>query len=91
LPAQALAGEVEAYDSLHHFIRIITTEPTLLTHRTPLHIYNSSDPTIIQQAPHGQALAFKHGVKLARYGLQVNDVKNAPAITTGTYLDIYGT
>ena len=91
MPAQASAGEVEAYDSLQHFITLVTTQPDFLSNRTPLHIYNASDPEIITQAPHGQALAFKHGVKLARYGLQVSEVTNASAIMTGTYIDVYGT
>lgn len=58
--------------------------------QVPLFIYNASDPESSLTRPFGQYQAFKNAVKLARFGFNIQDVQNAPEVSTGTILQIYG-
>jgi hypothetical protein len=70
---------------------LVTNDQKFLNEETPITVYNASDKNISDTLPHGDRIALKTAVKLNRYAFNVVQVTNAPSISSGTFVEIYGT
>jgi len=73
------------------FADIVSNNQKFLNEETPITVYNASDKTLSDALPHGDRIALKTAVKLNRYAFNVIQVTNAPSVSTGTFIEIYGT
>jgi len=91
LPSQTTWWNIELYDDMKFFADIVTNNQKFLNEETPITVYNASDKTLSDALPHGDRIALKTAVKLNRYAFNVIQVTNAPSVSTGTFIEIYGT
>ena len=73
------------------FADLVTNHQDYLNEETPITVYNASDKTLSDTLPHGDRIALKTAVKLNRYAFNVIQVTNALSVSTGTFIEIYGT
>lgn len=91
LPSQTTWWNIELYDDMKFFADLVLYHQDYLNEETPITVYNASDKTISDTLPHGDRIALKTAVKLNRYAFNVVQVTNAPSISSGTFVEIYGT
>jgi len=73
------------------FADLVLYHQDYLNEETPITVYNASDKILSDALPHGDRIALKTAVKLNRYAFNVVQVTNAPSVSTGTFVEIYGT
>jgi hypothetical protein len=73
------------------FADLVTHHQNYLNENEPITVYNASDKTLSDSLPHGDKIALKTAVKLNRYAFNVIQVTNSPSISSGTFIEIYGT
>ena len=91
LPSQTTGGNIELYDDMKFFADLVTKNQEYLNEKIPITVYNASDKSLSDTLPHGDRIALKTAVKLNRYAFNVVQVSNAPSVSTGTFVEIYGT
>lgn len=91
LPSLASGGVIEAYDDMKFFANLVTQDQQFLNEEMPITVYNASDKNISDTLPHGDRIALKTAVKLNRYAFNVVQVTNAPIVSSGTFIEVYGT
>lgn len=91
LPAQSTGWNIEAYTDTQFFAQIVSSNPTFLSEDAQIIVYNASDKELAKTLPFGDGIASKIASKLRRYALDVQEVTNADSVSTGTFVEIYGT
>jgi hypothetical protein len=91
LPSQTTGGNIELYDDMKFFADLVLYHQDYLNKETPITVYNASDKTLSDTLPHGDRIALKTAVKFKRYAFNVVQVTNAPSVSSGTFVEIYGT
>lgn len=91
LPALSAEGEIEAYADMQYFAQIVTKDQWFLAEASPLTIYNASDKDLASTLAHGDKIASKVAAKLNRYAFNIIQATNAPSVSTGTFIEVYGT
>lgn len=91
LPTQSTGGNIEAYDITKLFANFVTKDPRYLSEDARITIYNASDKELTKTLPYGDSLASKTASKMRKYGLNVIGVANADNVSTGSFIEIYGT
>ena len=91
LPEASTGWNIEAYRDTKFFAQIVSSDPAFLQEDAKITIYNASDKEAAKLLPYGDSLASKTAVKLRRYALNVQEVTNVDLVSTGTFVEIYGT
>lgn len=91
LPAQSTWWTIEAYDHMKLFAHFITTDPSYLSEEAKITVYNATDKELAKTLAYGDGIATKTAVKLRKYWLNVIAVTNSDSVSTGSFVEIYGT
>ena len=91
LPIQSTGWNIEAYEYMKLFANIITSDARYLSEDAEITVYNASDKELAKTLPFWDGIASKTAVKLRKYGLNVIAVTNAAQVSTGSFIEIYGT
>lgn len=91
LPSLSSGGVIEAYDDMKFFSDLVTNNQDFLKENIPITVYNASDKQLADTLPYGDKIAFKTAVKLNRYAFNVINVTNASTVSSGTFVEFYGT
>ena len=91
LPVQSTGGTIEAYAGTKFFAQIVSSNPAFLSEDAQITIYNASDKEGAKLLPFGDGIASKTAAKMRRYAFDVQEVTNADLVSTGTFIEVYGT